>query len=111
MGGAFLTITKDGKMHWDEKRERFGTRAERHSLGRFVIRQACHLPVTVRVRKSSTKRSFSFQPALVDDVEKKVILTHKKYRIAMDFDDIVQWIRIFIMSNKMYEQDLFKFYS
>ena len=48
---------------------------------------------------------------LVDDHEKLVLLTHKRYTIAMDFDDIVKWIRIYITSNKMYEQDYFKAYT
>ena len=107
---AVLTITKDKRMQWDENKEKVGTRSERHSLGRFVIRQACHLPVTVRVRKSRTSRSFSFTPLLLDNIERLVILTHKKYKIAMDFENVVKWIRIFITSNKMYEQDYFKYH-
>ena len=108
---AILTITKDGRMHWDENKDKFGTREERHSLGRFIIKQACHLPVSVRVKRRNTTRSFSFKPALVDDTEKVVMLSHRKYTIVMDFADIVKWIRIFITSNKMYEQDFFKYYT
>ena len=111
MAVALLYINKEKRMYWDEKKDLFGSRRERHSLGRFVIKQACHLPVTVQVTRSKKSRSFHFQPALVDDHEKLVLLTHKRYTIAMDFDDIVKWIRIYITSNKMYEQDYFKAYT
>ena len=114
MPNANLTITKEKKMIWDKPKHLFGSREERHSLVRFVIKQSCHLPVTVRVRRRRTKKPgglLSFVPALINDTEKVVILTHKRYKLAMDFDDIVKWIRIFITSNKMYEQDLFKHYG
>ena len=111
MAVALLHINKDKRMYWDEKKDLFGSRRERHSLGRFVIKQACHLPVTVQVTRSKKSRSFHFQPTLVDDEEKLVMLTHKRYTIAMDFADIVKWIRIYINSNKMYEQDYFKAYT
>ena len=108
---ALLHISKNGRMHWDEKKDLFGSRRDRHSLGRFVIKQACHLPVTVQVTRSKKSRSFHFHPTLVDDHEKLVLLTHERYTIGMDFDDIVKWIQIYITSNKMYEQDYFKSYT
>ena len=81
---AMLTISKDGKMHWDEKKKDFGTRPERHSLGRFVKKQACHLPVTVLVDRRRKSRKFYFEPVLMDDDKKLVLLTHKKYfRVAL----------------------------
>ena len=107
---ANLTISKDRKMHWDANKEKMGTREERHSLGRFVIDQACHLPITVRVRRKRDKHRFRFQPVLINEVKKKVVLYHKRYAIFTDFDDVVSWIQIFIRSNKMYEQDMFKYY-
>ena len=75
---------------------------------------SCHLPVTLRVwRRRAKKRGglLSFVPALINDTEKLVILTHKRYKLAMHYEDIVKWIRIFITSNKMYEQDIFKHYE
>ena len=92
---ARVTITKDGRMHWDEKKDDFGSRAERHSLGRFIMKQACHLPVTVLVDRRRKSRKFNFEPLLLND-KKLVLLTHRRYVITMDFDDIVKWIRIFI---------------
>ena len=107
---AELTITKDRRMHWDENKYKVGSRKDRHSLGRFVIAQACHLPVTVGVRLHRQKRSFNIDPVLINDSIKQVVLYHKRYSVCFTFDDVVMWIRIFINSNRMYEQDFFKVY-
>ena len=96
-------------MIWDEPKHLFGSREERHSLALFVLKHD-----SVRVRRRRTKKPgglISFVPTLINDTEKVVILTHKRYKLTMDFEDIVKWIRIFITSNKMYKQDLFKHYG
>ena len=108
---ATLTITKDRGMIWNKDRDSYGTQKERHSLGRFIIEKSCHLPVTVEVKHNRRKRPFSFAPCIINDTDRKVILTHRRYKMAINFDDVVKWIRIFITSNKMYEQELFQFYT
>ena len=99
-----LNIGEDKKMVWDVKKEEVGSREERHSLGKFVSDNACHLPITVRVEKGGRRRSFSFRPALNFELKKVVIFTYHNFTVTMKYEDVVQWIRIFISSNKMYEQ-------
>ena len=98
-------------MYWDEKKDDFGTRKQRHKLGCFIIDHAFHLPVSVRVARRYNTHKFPFEPVLIDNTEKLVVFYHKIHQILMEYGDVTKWIRIFIDSNKGYEQEQFKYYS
>ena len=100
-----LQITENRKMRWEYHKDDFGTREERHSIGRFILRNSCRLPVTVLVQRLSRHRQFSFAPVLVNNIARNVAFQYHQFLIMMTFADVAGWIKEFIISNELYDDD------
>ena len=110
---AQLDILPGRRMRWREKSEKdeFGSREERHRLGRFVLRYCkSYLPVRVWVAKMTKKRRFAFTPVLVNGHAKNVLLCYKKFMVCMKLDDCAYWLQSYITINKLYEQKRFQYF-
>ena len=110
---AQLDILPGRRMRWREKSEKdeFGSREERHRLGRFVLRYCkSYLPVRVWVAKMTKKRRFAFTPVLVNGHAKNVLLCYKKFMVCMNLDHSAYWLQTYITSNKLYEQKRFQYF-
>ena len=108
---ARLEILPGRQMRWSKNRDKIGTRNVRHRIGRFVLK-VCKddLPVRVKVAKFDKTRKFCFVPVLVNGLSKKVLLSYKKFIVCMNFEDTDTRIQTFISSNRLYEQERFRYF-
>ena len=105
-----LEILPGRIMRWRERKENFGSKRERHKLGRFVLKYCkMNLPVTVWVEKLNKRRKFSFAPVLVNGYARNVLFFQKKFMVCMNFDDTEEWIKSFITNNRLYEEERFHY--
>ena len=105
-----LQILENRQMRWHHQKEEFGTRRERHKVGRFIMENACRLPVTVLIQRLSRSRSFAFTPILVNGHAKNVAFQYRKFLILMTYEDVAEWIKVFISSRRLYESETHHYY-
>ena len=105
-----LQILENRQMRWHHEKEDFGTRGERHKVGRFIIENSCCLPVTVLIQRLSRTRSFAFTPILVNGHAKNVAFQYRKFLILMSYEDVAEWIKLFISSKRLYENETHHYY-
>ena len=95
-------------MYWMERKSKFGSREERHKLGKFVLKYCKpYLPVTAWVDKLEKKRKFSFAPVLVNGQAKKVVFYYNYFMVCMNVEDTDHWIQSIISRNRLYDLDLY----
>ena len=103
-----IRILPGRRMYWREGKHRFGSREERHKLGKFVLKYCKpHLPVTAWVDKLERKQAFSFAPVLVNGQAKKVVFYYKYFMMCMSIEDTAHWIQSIISSNRLYDLELY----
>ena len=103
-----IQILPGRRMRWRERKDRFGSREERHKLGKFILKYCNpHLPVTAWVDKLERKQKFSFAPVLINGQAKKVVFYHNYFMVCMDIEDTEHWIQSIISSNRLYDLELY----
>ena len=105
-----LQILENRQMRWHHEKEDFGTRRERHKVDQVEIENSCCLPVTVLIQRLSRTRSFAFTPILVNGHAKNVAFQYRKFLILMSYEDVAEWIKLFISSKRLYENETHHYY-
>ena len=105
-----LQILENKQMRWHDRKEYFGNRRERHKVGRFILKNTCRLPVTVHIQRMSRSRNFSFSPILVNGHAKNVAFHYRQFLIVVTFEDVAEWIKVLISSNRLYENEHYHYY-
>ena len=102
-----LEIFENRKMRWHcgLHRDYFGTRKDRHELGRFIMKNTCRLPVTVLVEKFTHIFEFSFTPIVLNKHARNVAFHYRCYLIVISFNDVAEWLKVLITSHKLYENE------
>ena len=107
MPSTKMQLCADGKMNWELPKQNYGSRSERHRLRRFLRDRVARIPLTVRVAMVDRPRSFAFAPAYVNGQYKFVSFRYRRYVILMKYNDVAPWIRVFIHSNRLFENPRF----
>ena len=100
---TFLYISNS--IIWEKPRHWFGTRSERRALVRYIKEHTASLPITVRVTRIRKSRNYCFKPVLVNGSNRKVMFAHKQFRIAFELEDVIPWIKTYIETNGLFEQE------
>ena len=102
-----LEVLENRKMRWQSglHKDYFGTRNDRHRLGRFIMKNTCRLPVTVLVEKLWHIFDFSFTPIVLNKHARNVAFHYRCYLIIISFNDVAQWLKLLINSHNLYENE------
>ena len=99
-----LDILENHQMVWyNHDKDYYGTRKERHRVGRFILKNTSRLPVTVLIEKLSSVNHFKFTPIVTNGLARNVAFYYRNYLILVCFKDVADWIKELIMSNNLYE--------
>ena len=98
-------------MHWQERKDRFGSREERHQLGKFILTYCKpDLPVIAWVQRLERKQKFSFDPVLVNGKPKKVLFYYNYVMVCLKLEDTAHWIQSIIATNQLYNLELYHYH-
>ena len=100
-----LQILEDRRMRWEINKDCIGSRRERHAIGRFVLENTCRMPVSALVQRLSRNQRFSFTPVLVNGHARNVAFYYRKFLIMVTYEDVAEWIKTYIRSHRLYEQE------
>lgn len=99
-----LQINENRRALWSGGKDNVGSKRQRHKVARFVVHNTCRLPVEVNISKLREKRDFAFAPVMVNGHAKNVAFLYKRHMVLISFHDVVNWIKLYVTSNKLFER-------
>ena len=104
-----LHLLTPRRVRWLGNRREIGCRHARRRLARFIRHHSSHFPVCALIQKIPSYRSFDFAPALVNNHAKLVVILYKRFMILMPYRNVSMWMKEYIDSNDMYEQERYHY--